>query len=241
MRGWPQGRRRRGLVGVLAIAALLLLLPAAFGLAGRGEIGSRPSVIQTAAGVTIMMSVGPGTALKFSPDAFPMSGQSIISPGEAVTVDITNLGSLAHTFTISSLVNYTLATTSGNLTGTFLVAHPPFFNINISATLGSLTVASFNAPTVIGSYQFFCTETGHFAGGMEGVMGVGETVGPPPPLPSIGLPVFIIAGVVVGLVVLAIVLGFVVGKREGSKYEMPPERLGYPESPPETPPSNPPH
>jgi hypothetical protein len=241
MRGWPQGQRRRGLVGALAIAALLLLIPAAVGLEGRGEIGSRPSLIQTAAGATITMSVGAGGALAFSPDAVPTSGQSLISPGEAVTIDITNLGTIPHTFTLSSLVNYTLPYSGNtNLTGTFLVSHPPYYSINISGTQGSVTVASFTAPTGIGSYQWFCTEPGHFAAGMEGFLGVGITVGPPPPPPSIGTPVFIIAGVVVGLVILAIVLGFVVGKREGSKYEMPPERLGYPETPPETPPSKPP-
>ena len=31
------------------------------------------------------------------------------------------------------------------------------------------------------------------------------------------------------LTVIAIVLGFVVGRRKGSEFEMPPERLGYPE------------
>jgi hypothetical protein len=239
MRGWPRGRRRRGLVGALAIAALVLLLPAAIALEGHGEIGSRPAVIQTAAGATISMSVGVSGGLNYDPDAFPTSGQSLISPGEAVTIDIINLGTLAHTFTVSSLVNYTLPTTAGNLTGTFLVTHPPYYTINISATQGGMTVASFVAPKTLGSYQYFCTETGHFAAGMEGVMGVGITVGPPPPPPGIGTPVFIIAGVIVGLVILAIVLGFVVGKREGARHEMPPERLGYPETPPETPPLKP--
>jgi uncharacterized cupredoxin-like copper-binding protein len=240
MRGWPPGRRRRGLVGALAFAVLLLLLPAAVGLEGRGEWGSRPAVVQTASGATITMSVGVGGGLTYDPNAFPAPGTTLISPGEAITIDITNLGTLAHTFTLSSLVNYTLPTTSGNLTGTFLVTHPPYYSINISATQGSMTVASFVAPTKIGSYQFFCTETGHFAAGMEGLMGVGISVGPPPPPPGIGTPVFIIAGVIVGLVILAIVLGFVIGKREGSKHEMPPERLGYPEMSTENPSAKPP-
>jgi hypothetical protein len=186
------------------------------------------------------MSVGVGGGLNYDPNAFPTAGTTLITPGEAITIDITNLGTLAHTFTLSSLANYTLPTTAGNLTGTFLVTHPPYYSINISSTQGSVTVASFTAPTQIGSYQFFCTETGHFAAGMEGLMGVGISVGPPPPPPGIGTPVFIIAGVIVGLVILAIVLGFVVGKREGSKHEMPPERLGYPEMPPENPPAMPP-
>ena len=221
----------------MAVSALLLLLPASAALQGGHSIASEPLVVRTAAGVTIQLSVGSGGALVYTPDAFPTSGQTIISPGESVTIDITNLGSTPHTFTVSSLVNYTLPFSGNmNLTSTFLVTHPPFYTINIPGTPGTdVATASFNAPSVVGSYQFFCTEPGHFAAGMEGVMGVGVTVGPPPPPPGIGLPVFIIAGVIVGLVILAIVLGFVVGKREGSKNEMPPERLGYSEMPPEAP------
>jgi len=63
---------------------------------------------------------------------------------------------------------------------------------------------------------------------MYGFLGVGVNVGPPPG-PPIPWGVYYIAGGVTILVVSAIVAGFVVGKREGSKYEMPPERLGYPE------------
>ena len=223
-------------MGVAAIAALLLLVPAALALDGNGSIGSRQLVVRTVAGTTISMSVGSGGELVFSPDDI-----SNIAPGTSVTIDITNLGSIPHTFTLSSLVNYTLPSAGNtNLTSTFLVTHPPYYSVNISGTQGSLTVASFTAPTAIGSYQFFCTEPGHFASGMQGLLGVGVTVGPPPAGPGIGLPVFIIAGVIVGLVILAIVLGFVVGKREGSQHEMPPERLGYPEMPPENPPSKPP-
>ena len=181
------------------------------------------------------MSVGANGALAFAPDDI-----SNVAPGSNVTIDITNLGSLAHTFTVSSLVNYTLPYSGNtNLTGTFLVSHPYFYSIDIPDVQGSLTVATFTAPTVVGSYQFFCTATGHFPSGMEGFLGIAETVGPPPAPPGIGLPVFIISGIIVGLVILAIVLGFVVGKREGSQHEMPPERLGYSETPPQNPPLKP--
>ena len=241
MSGRPHSPRRRGVLGAVAISCLLLLLPAALILDSTGGIGSRPVEVRTAAGMTIIMSVGANGELVFSPDAFPTSGQTIISPGENITLVITNLGSLPHTFTLSSLVNYTLPYSGNtNLTGTFLVSHPAYFSVNIPGVQGGMTTASFIAPDKIGSYQYFCTEPEHFASGMEGVMGVGITVGPPPPPPSIGLPVFIIAGTIVGLVILAIVLGFVVGAREGSKHEMPPERLGYPEMPPENATAKPP-
>ncbi|MGA7861137.1 MAG: hypothetical protein WCB19_04705 [Thermoplasmata archaeon] len=237
MSGGPQGWRRRGLVGAVAISALLFLLPAALSLEGTGNLGSRQLVVHTAAGTTILMSVGAsGAPLAYSPDDI-----SNVVAGTAVTIQITNLGTVPHTFTVSSLVNYTLPSAGNtNLTGTFLVTHPPYYTVSISDVQGSVTVASFIAPTVDGSYQFFCLESGHFASGMQGFLGVGITVGPPPAPPGLGLPVFIIAGTIVGLVILAIVLGFVVGKREGSTQEMPPERLGYPETPPVNPPSKPP-
>jgi plastocyanin len=234
MTGWPQGWRHRGVIGVVAISALLLLLPASLALNGIGNVGSRQLVVHTAAGTSVTMSVS--DQLTFSPDTI-----SNVAPGSSVTISITNLGSIPHTFTLSSLVNYTLPSAGNtNLTGTFLVTHPPLYSINISGTQGSLTTASFTAPTKIGSYQFFCTESGHFASGMQGFLGVGISVGPPPAPPGIGTPVFIIAGTIVGLVIIAIVLGFVVGKREGSKHEMPPERLGYSEMPPDNPPRPPP-
>jgi plastocyanin len=234
----PQGWRRRGFVGAVAIALLLVLLPASLALDPAGEIGSRQLVIHTDAGTSVTMSVGASA----NPFAFSPNTISDVAPGSNVTIAITNLGTLAHTFTVSSLVNYTLPYAGNtNLTGTFLVSHPAYFSVNISTVQGSVTMASFTAPKTIGSYQFFCTEAGHFASGMEGFLGVGVVVGPPPPPPSIGLPVFIIAGTIVTLVILAIVLGFVVGKREGSKHEMPPERLGYPETPPDNPPAKPLH
>ncbi len=237
MGGGPQAWRSRGVVSAVAVAALLFLLPVVSALDGAGSIESRPSVVHTAAGTIITLSVGASSA----PFSFSPNDISNIAPGSNVTIDITNLGSTPHTFTLSSLVNYSLPSAGNtNLTSTFLVSHPPFYSISIPGTPGTdVATATFTAPTTIGSYQFFCTEPGHFASGMQGFLGVGETVGPPAPSPGIGLPVFIIAGVIVALVIMAIVLGFVVGRREGSKHEMPPERLGYPEMPAESPPVKP--
>ena len=86
-------------------------------------------------------------------------------------------------------------------------------------------------------YEFVCTEPGHFTNGMYGFIAFGEnlpgnlTVSATSTDP--GAAVFIIVGTIVSLVVIALVLGFVVGRRRGSVYEMPPQRLGYPE--PESP------
>lgn len=231
----PRRRRFRTLAGAAAVSALLLLLPLAVVLGQEGStVSSAPLEVHTAAGVVVKMTTSATPPFVFTPDYI-----SDVLPGENVTIDVTNLGATPHTFTLTSLVNYTLSTSSGNLTSTFLVTHPPLVAVNITAAVGAVTVVSFTAPTQIGVYQWFCTETGHFADGMEGFLGVDESVTPPSTNTGPGLPVFIIAGTIVSLVVIAIVLGFVVGRREGTKHEMPPERLGYPEVPAE-PPKEPP-
>jgi len=117
--------------------------------------------------------------------------------------------------------------------------------VNINATGPGSFPATFAAPTKASWYEFVCTEPGHFALGMFGFVAFGMAL---PANISFGIPstgpgtaVFIIVGTIVSLTVIAIVLGFVVGKREGSRHEMPPERLGYPEpgSPPARPPERP--
>lgn len=230
--------RRRRLAGAAAVSALLLLLPAALALHASGSgVGSRPLVVHTAAGTTVTMTVGSNNQFIFSP-----ADISNVVPGSNVTISITNLATVPHTFTLSSLDNYTLPYSGNvNLTSDFLVKHPPRVNQNISGTVGAQVLVQFTAPTQIGSYQFFCTQTGHFASGMEGFLGVGISVGPPPAPPGIGDAVFIISGTIVGLVILAIILGFVVGRREGAAHEMPPERLGYPETASEPAPPRPPY
>lgn len=230
MSGGPWGARRRRFAGAAVVSALLLLLPAALAFHASGiGVSSRPLVVHTAAGTSVTMSVGSNNQFIFTPNDI-----SNVVPGSNVTIVITNLGDVPHTFTLSSLDNYTLPYSGNvNLTSDFLVAHPPLVNKNISGTSGAQVTVQFTAPPKIGSYQFFCTQTGHFAAGMEGFLGVGISVGPPPAPPGVGDAVFIISGVIVGLVILAIILGFVVGRREGATHEMPPERLGYPETAPD--------
>ncbi len=234
----PVSRRgtRRALAAVSASVLLLGVTVAAFlGAAGGLHFLEKPLVVRTAAGVSIPMTVS--DALAFTPNAI-----SNLVPGSSITITIQNLGHFAHTFTVSSLVNYTLPyLNNNNLTaaGGFLAQHPAFFSGNIPATTGSSVSFTFPAPSKIGSYQFFCTISGHFPLGMEGLLGVGIAVGSVPVSTGPGTPVFIISGVIVALVVLAIVLGFVVGRRKGTQHEMPPERLGYSETMPSAPPDKP--
>ena len=152
-----------------------------------------------------------------------------VTPGHNVTLTIVQTSSdLGHTFTLSPIAGYTfgLSNTSADL-ARFVAAHPPLVNYTIPAGQATYTT-TFLAPP-FGLYAYFCLVPGHFPS-MYGLLGSGEhgsaggvSTGP-------GAPVFIIGGTISGLVVLALVLGFVIGRRRGSHDEMPPERLGYPET-----------
>lgn len=206
---------------VLAILILVCLIPAAN--AARGL--PAPEIAQSHAGSeSISISVN---------DHFQFQPQTVeVTPGDNVTLTITQIGTGAHTFTLSSVANFSFAssTQTSDLVAYFQ-AHPPLVNLNISATTGSTVTKSFVAPT-LGVYEFVCLQVGHFGQGMYGLLGSGVNPSPLSNAEQIPVGVFIIVGVIVGLVVLAIVLGFVVGKREGARYEMPPERLGYSEPAP---------
>lgn len=192
--------------------------------------GSSAAPVRGQASESVTVTVG--TAFAFSPSSFE------VTPGDTITLTVENLDSAQHTFTLSSVTNYSF--TSSNTTtdlANFFTAHPPLVYVNVNATPGWKQTVTFTAPR-LGTYEYVCEVPGHFQAGMWGLMGSGVSVGPPPG-PGLPFGLYIIAGVIVILVVVAIVLGFVVGKREGAKYEMPPERLGYPEPSPSNPPSGP--
>lgn len=232
----PPSSRRAVMAGLLAAALLVGLA----GLQGIGASVPSPSFVHTS-GSTQSVSLSVDTSsgsFAFVPSSFE------VTPGDTVTVTVTQLGTLVHTFTLSPAANYSFDP-STNSTGdllAFFAAHKPLASVNISGTPGATTSVTFTAPAT-GVYEFVCLEPGHFQSGMYGFMGSGVSVGGGSTA-QVPVGLYIIAGVIVVLVVLAIVLGFVVGQRKGSRYEMPPERLGYPEppAPGETPPpARPPH
>ena len=163
--------------------------------------------------------------------AFGITAPGEVTPGDTVHLVVTNLGSDAHTFTLSSVAGYVFAPTAATSDLlAFFALHPPLVNLTIGGGVGNVITTNFTAPPY-GEYEYVCLEPGHFSAGMSGILGSGE----PGTTTSVdtgpGAPVFIISGTIVGLVIVALVLGFVVGKRRGSEDEMPPERLGYPEPP----------
>lgn len=195
--------------------------------------GTGPRALSTAAsGGVDWINVTVSDQLKFTLASAPLSSAEI-TPGDVVHVEVTQLGSAPHTFTLSPTAGFSFPSSdSSSDLQTYFNSHAPLVNLNVSATTGARASGTFTAPSV-GQYEYVCLEAGHFAAGMFGFLGSGEAGAGAgaPPYDGPGAPVFIIAGVITGLVIIALVLGFVVGKRRGSSEEMPPERLGYPEPP----------
>ena len=165
--------------------------------------------------------------------AFAVSTNEVAT-NSTITITFINTVTTPHTFTLSSIQGVAISQSvyANNVSDYF--THHPYY---VSQELTSPGQVTFNitAPAT-GWYEFVCTISGHFGLGMYNAIGFGV------PAPAnltgggttvqVGWPVYVIAGTIVGLVVLALVLGFVSGQRKGSRHEMPPERLGYPEEPP---------
>jgi len=221
----PVGFRTALAVGLLVI--LVTLAWTASAVATASGAGLRPAA---ASGGVEWLNLTVSDTLVFGVPA-----PSEVTPGDLVHVVVTNLGADAHTFTLSSVAGYVFSSTAtgGDLLG-FFAANPPLVNITVNGPAGVQAFGNFTAPAY-GEYEFVCLEPGHFQSGMSGILGSGEPGATTSVNTGPGAPVFIISGTIVALVIVALVLGFVVGKRRGSTDEMPPERLGYPETPGGTP------
>jgi hypothetical protein len=186
-------------------------------------------------------------AYSFSPSEIPGPGSPNLAANSTLNISFINgdLSGQVHTFTIIGCEGRVIprsASITDYINGS-KCSKAPLLNL-VSSSATPKTVVLNTPPT--GWFEFVCTESGHFLLGMYGYIAFGMalpanlTVSSPDTGP--GIAVFIIVGTIVSLTVIAIVLGFVVGRREGSRHEMPPERLGYPEpgSPPARPPAHPP-
>lgn len=130
-----------------------------------------------------------------------------VTPGAPVVIRITQEANFNHTFTLSSVANFTIpaSDTSADLSA-FFVAHPPLLNVSLGATPGMVSYANFTAPAE-GTYEFVCVVPGHFQAGMHGTLdsGVGTSSTSTSPLSS-SLTLALIGVVVVVIVVVAAVL-----------------------------------
>lgn len=207
---------------VLALSAVLLLLGgvAAAG-AANGEVRVAGAV---AAGSTSLSVTALSSGFAFDPDAI-----GNVPANSTIYVNFTDAGAIPHTFSILRLEG-TVLPASSDIPALF-AQYGAFVSLNVSGA-GDTAFGSFTSPPT-GWYEFVCQEAGHFQQGMYGFIAFGEaipanlTVSAPNTGP--GIAIFIISGTIVALVVIALVLGFVIGRRRGSQFEMPPERLGYPE------------
>jgi uncharacterized cupredoxin-like copper-binding protein len=125
-----------------------------------------------------------------------------------VDVLVTNLGNDGHTFTVSSLSNYTLS--PANFSATF-ATNAPLVNQVVPSGAGASTWANFTVRAP-GVYQYICTVPGHFADGMTGLLYIGVTPPPPPPVPSTAIVdawVLVGSSVLLGIgVVIAVVASY---------------------------------
>ncbi len=119
---------------------------------------------------------------------------------------MTNLGAVVHTFTVAPQTNVTVPYAFG----AYFADYPPLGNVttNINSTpvWADLTIS---AP---GVYMYICTEPGHYADGMYGLLYVGVAPPAAPPAPSTALiDTWVLAGsaALVGIgALLALAAGF---------------------------------
>jgi uncharacterized cupredoxin-like copper-binding protein len=133
--------------------------------------------------------------LALSPSHYPV----------VVDVLVTNTGALGHTFTVSSLSNYTLS--PANFSQTFST-NTPLVNVPVPSGAGGTVWGNFSVRAA-GVYQYICTVPGHFANGMTGELYVGVTPPPPVAAPSTAVvDAWVLAGsaVLIGIGVIVTVV-----------------------------------
>lgn len=137
-------------------------------------------------------------ALAASPTHFPAN----------VQVDLTNLGTLGHTFTLAAESNVTIPTIG------YFKDHPPLANVTIPASAGGTAVASFTIPAA-GVYEYVCTVPGHFTSGMFGFLYAGVPVPAASAPPSTAIvETWVLAGsaVLLGIGVMIAIVGSFTGR-----------------------------
>jgi plastocyanin len=216
-------RSRRALIGAVLLSAFLLgaAATAAAAPAPRSAVNLHPG-----AAVTLTVTVGDGFAFSLSTNE--------VMPGDIVTVTLVSIGDVTHTFQLSPIPNFMFNSTDSTAhINSFFATHTPLVNLMENGTVGEKHSETFTAPAY-GEYEYVCNQSGHFLEGMWGQLGSGEPGSGSTAVTGPGWQVFAIGGGIASLVVATIVLAFIIGARPGSKHEMPPERLGYPEHPSES-------
>ncbi|HUI38953.1 MAG TPA: plastocyanin/azurin family copper-binding protein [Thermoplasmata archaeon] len=148
----------------------------------------------------VYLNVSATGQLAFAPD------QLNVPSGSTVHLAVTQLADFNHTFTLSSVANFTIPTTDTPAQlYAFFQAHPPIVNLSLGDVVGHVTVATFTAPPP-GTYEFVCTIPTHFQGGMHGVLvsGSAATGSSSSPIPTVDFAVIVVVVVAVAAVVLLV-------------------------------------
>ncbi|MGP8078657.1 MAG: hypothetical protein ACLP78_08340 [Thermoplasmata archaeon] len=121
----------------------------------------------------LVLSDNATNSFSFQPAA--LSAQPAQFPANVI-IKVTNLGGLAHTFTVVAQPDLNITTVG------WLKDHPPLANATIPSEAGKSGWANFSIPAK-GIYEFVCTVPGHFENGMFGYLYAGVPVptggGPP--------------------------------------------------------------
>jgi len=156
--------RSAGSTSKVAVALLVLgmamLVPGVVAAAGLAP--SAASTQPAPAATSVVVSITATGDLSFAPDSFT------VTPGESVHLIVTQAADFEHTFTLSSVANFTIPSSdSPGEVAAFFNAHPPLVNLSLGTSAGSLHPFNFTAPSTPGTYEFVCLV--HFPQ-MTGVM-----------------------------------------------------------------------
>lgn len=228
--------RLRTVVPAVALVAVMvgLAIGGAIVFSAPGARAAAPGPVNPPASAqTYTVTAVPGYAFQES--------TTELQPNTTVSVSFVNADVIAHTYTLIAAQGKVIPTSySPSQLNAYEAQWGAIVWINATGT-GTYS-ATFQAPAK-GWYEFVCMEPGHFQQSMYGFIAFGmalpSNLTVSTPNVGAGWPVYVITGTIVTLVIITIVLGFVVGGRKGSKHEMPPERLGYPEPPAAAPPLSP--
>lgn len=125
-----------------------------------------------------------------------------------IQVEITNMGSDGHTWSLEGQPNNTLDPASFS---SYFTSHPPIASVNVPSSPGSVVWANFTVAGP-GAYEYICEVPGHFANGMFGWLYIGVPTPAVAASPSTALvqPALLIgAGALLGIgILLAIAASF---------------------------------
>lgn len=185
---------RTAITAASGLLVAFLLLGGAFGAGAAAPV-------TPAAGGAVFLNVSATPSLSFVPTTLS------VEPGQSVHLIVTQLATFNHTFTLSSVANFTFPSTDTTSDlDAFFATHAPLVNLSLGPTMDAKYYANFTAPPQ-GSYEYVCLQNGHFTAGMHGELESGISSGSGGAA-SATLLYLVLPGVVILVVLVAFVLLF---------------------------------